>query len=221
MLLPPPGKQLELHTCSSFSTAGTQSGYLSIFITTYISNLLNSVNNSNFYVLEFWVHHLGLVSWRCPPGPATVSRATVHEVIPHASATSLSHPFSGHTEEAQPGTHDLCWHIWKGRRKEVAKYGQNWRFCEYKGFCPNMQEWSYYDEIPFQRCSGPGLSVHIHHAGSFQCPLCTIFSLSNCCTHGSSPPSPPPSTASPGGWGDRLKDSPLPLRAGLRRGRGV
>lgn len=54
------------------------------------------------------VYHLGLVSWPCPPGPAMVSRATVHEAIPHLSAASLCHPLSGRTGEAQPGTHDLC-----------------------------------------------------------------------------------------------------------------
>lgn len=53
------------------------------------------------------VYHLGLASWHCPPGPAMVSRATVHEVIPPLSATSLCHPLSGRTGEAQPGTHDL------------------------------------------------------------------------------------------------------------------
>lgn len=54
------------------------------------------------------VYHLGLVSWHCPPGPAMVSRATVHEAIPRLSASSLFHPLSGRTGEAQPGTHDLC-----------------------------------------------------------------------------------------------------------------
>lgn len=41
VLLPPPGKQLELHRDSSFSTADKQSGCFSILSLKYIYNLLN------------------------------------------------------------------------------------------------------------------------------------------------------------------------------------